>query len=60
MEDAKYAKVRSYILGNLVGYVKEHVVPPCEILVINDILYGLMVALNYTSTYARPLQWEIK
>ena len=27
--------------------VKEHPVPPCLVLVINDNLYGLMVALSY-------------
>ena len=29
------------------GRVKEHVVPPCLALVIDDNLYGLMVALSY-------------
>ena len=28
-------------------HLKEHVVPPCVVLVIDDILYGLMVALSY-------------
>jgi hypothetical protein len=28
-------------------WLKEHVVPPCVVLVIDDILYGLMVALSY-------------
>ena len=27
--------------------VKEHVLPPCLVLVIDDNLYGLMVALSY-------------
>ena len=30
-----------------VGGVKEHAVPPCLVLVIDDNLYGLMVALSY-------------
>ena len=29
------------------GQLKEHVVPPCLVLVIDDNLYGLMVALSY-------------
>ena len=29
------------------GLVKEHAVPPCLVLVIDDNLYGLMVALSY-------------
>ena len=29
------------------GWVKEHAVPPCLVLVIDDNLYGLTVALSY-------------
>ena len=29
------------------GRLKEHVLPPCLVLVIDDNLYGLMVALSY-------------
>ena len=29
------------------AHVKEHAVPPCLVLVIDDNLYGLMVALSY-------------
>ena len=29
------------------GRLKGHAVPPCVVLVIDDILYGLMVALSY-------------
>ena len=28
--------------------VKEHAVPPCLVLVIDDNLYGLMIVLSYT------------
>ena len=35
-------------LGNTDMYtLKGHAVPPCVVLVIDDILYGLMVALSY-------------
>ena len=33
--------------ARLVTKVKEHAVPPCLVLVIDDNLYGLMVALSY-------------
>ena len=32
----------------LSAFVKEHVRPPCVVLVINDNLYGLMCVLSYT------------
>ena len=46
-EDRAPGPVREAAVKWLKGPVKEHAVPPCLVLVIDDNLYGLMVALSY-------------
>ena len=42
-----HVNIKVECVGYLCQYLKEHAVPPCLVLVIDDNLYGLRVALSY-------------